>query len=87
MDAEKAVLETPASREITYFVDGEKQETRERELTVSQILERAGLDPKTHYLVELRGTEQIKLTDPNQLIKLHEHEKFFSVFTGVTPLS
>lgn len=87
MDPEQAVLETAAGREITYFVDGEKQETKERELTVGQILEKAGLDPKTHYLVELRGGEQIKLTDLNELVKLHGHEKFISVFTGVTPLS
>jgi len=87
MDQEKVVLERPAGQELTYFVDAEKQETRERELTVGQILEKAGLDPKTHYLVEVRGAEQIKLTDPNELVKLHEHEKFISVFTGVTPLS
>ncbi len=87
MDAEKVVLETSAGRELTYFVDGEKQETKERELTVAQILGKAGLDPKTHYLVELRGAEQIKLTDPNEVVKLHEHEKFISVFTGMTPLS
>jgi hypothetical protein len=87
MEPEKVVLETGAGREITYFVDGEKQETEKRELTVAQILEKAGLDPTTHYLVELRGPEQIKLTDSNEVIKLHEHEKFISVFTGVTPLS
>ena len=72
---------------IVYFVDNEKQETQVPILTVAQILEKAGLDPKTHYLVELRGEHQIKHVDPNEQLHLHEHEKFISVFSGPTPLS
>src|ERR1700687_4618112 len=71
---------------IVYFVDNEKQETTDHILTVAQILEKAGLDPKTHYLVELRGEHQIKHVDPNEKLHLHEHEKFISVFSGPTPL-
>jgi hypothetical protein len=74
-------------RELIYFVDEEKQETDKKILRVAQILEKAGLDPKTHYLVELRGGQQIKHTDSNEELKLHENEKFISVFTGATPLS
>lgn len=72
---------------IVYFVDNEKQETMEHLLNVSQILEKAGLDPATHYLVELRGEHQVKHTDPNEKLHVHEHEKFISVFSGPTPLS
>lgn len=74
-------------RLIMYFVDGERQEITDPILSVAQILERAGLDPKTHYLVELRGERQIKHLDPNEELRLHEHEKFISVFNGPTPLS
>lgn len=76
-----------SERLIVYFVDGEKQETGDPILTVAQILEKAGLDPKTHYLVELQGEHQIKHLDPNEELHLHEHEKFISVFSGPTPLS
>jgi hypothetical protein len=76
-----------SERLIVYFVDDEKQETTDPVLTVAQILEKAGLDPKTHYLVELRGEQQIKHLDPNEKLHLHEHEKFISVFSGPTPLS
>jgi hypothetical protein len=75
-----------SGKQVIYFVDGEKQETREHILTVAQILEKAGLDPKTHYLVELRDGHQIKHVDPNEKLHLHEHEKFISVFSGPTPL-
>ena len=89
MNTEQIAPEAPVGSEklIVYFVDGEKQETREHVLTVAQILEKAGLDPKTHYLVELHGEHQTKNLDPNEKLHLHEHEKFISVFSGPTPLS
>jgi hypothetical protein len=72
---------------ITFFVDGEKLETSHHSLTVAQILEIAGLDPKTHYLIELRGGHQVKFENLNEELHLHEDEKFISVFSGPTPLS
>jgi hypothetical protein len=89
MSIDHVVTEEPLSGEktIVYFVDKEKQETADPILTVAQILEKAGLDPKTHYLVELRGEHQIKHVDPNEKLHIHEHEKFISVFSGPTPLS
>ncbi|MGD0228173.1 MAG: hypothetical protein ABSF71_38200 [Terriglobia bacterium] len=78
---------TKVHKIVVYFVDGEKQETTQPCLTVAQILERVGLDPKTHYLVELRGGQQVKHTDPNETLHIHHDEKFISVFIGPTPLS
>ncbi len=72
---------------ITYYVDNEAQHTTERELTVRQILEIAGDDPTTHYLVELRGDHQIPHQDLNEEIKIHENEHFIAIFTGETPVS
>lgn len=72
---------------ITYFVDNEPQKTTDPSLTVGQILKNAGLDPSSHYLIELRGNQQIEYKDINQTIRVHENEKFISIFHGPTPLS
>jgi hypothetical protein len=72
---------------ITYFVDNEPQKTTDPNLTVGQILKNAGLDPSSHYLIELRGHQQIEYKDINETIRVHENEKFISIFHGPTPLS
>jgi len=76
-----------AVHSITYFLDNEPQTTTEATLTVGQILKNGGLDPNTHFLIELRGDQQIEYRDLNQSIHVHEKEKFISVFHGPTPLS
>jgi hypothetical protein len=76
-----------AVRFITYFLDNEPQKTTEATLTVGQILKNGGLDPNTHYLIELRGHQQIEYRNIDQSIEVHEKEKFISVFHGPTPLS
>jgi len=73
--------------ETTYYVDNEPQTTTERELAVRKILENAGDDPNTHYLIELRGDQQIPHRDLNEIIKIHEKERFAAIFTGSTPVS
>ena len=72
---------------ITYFVDNESQTTTEATLTVGQILKNAGLDPSSHYLIELQGDHQVEHKDINESIRVHEKEKFISIFHGPTPLS
>lgn len=72
---------------INYSVDNEPQETEDKTLTVEQILTKATLDPATHYLIELRGDNQITHQNLTEVIKLHEKMKFISVLTGPTPLS
>ena len=72
---------------IHYFVDNVEQFTAERSLTVEQILKNFGLDPATHYLVEIKGHNQIPHKDLNEEIKLHENQRFITVFTGPTPVS
>ncbi len=73
--------------EITYYVDNEVQHTTEKELTVRQILAAAGDDPTTHYLLELRGNQQIPHKDLDELLEIHENERFAAIFTGPTPVS
>jgi hypothetical protein len=73
---------------IDFLVDGEHFETQEHELTARQILELAGLDPATRYLVLIQGRHQIPYKeDPNAEIRLHEAIEFISVSTGPTPVS
>jgi hypothetical protein len=70
-----------------FFVDGEPQFTTEHTLTMAQILNSVGLDPATHFLVEIRGNHQIEHRDPSEEIHIHEKQKFITVFTGETPVS
>ena len=72
---------------MQFFVDGEPQFTTEHALTVAQILTLVGLDPVTHFLVELRGNHQVEHRDPAEEIHIHEKQKFITVFTGETPVS
>lgn len=70
-----------------FFVDGEPQLTTEHTLTVGQILKLVGLDPATHFLVEVQGNHQVEHRNPSEEIQIHEKEKFITVFTGETPVS
>lgn len=73
---------------FTYFVDDEQHATTEHVLTPVQILQAAGIDPGTHYLVQLQGQHQLSYQDkPDEQIHMHEHMKFISISTGPTPVS
>ena len=73
---------------FTYTVDDETQTTTAHELTATQILQNAGIDPASHYLVQLDGVHRISYqNEPNKEIRMHEHMKFISVSTGPTPVS
>jgi hypothetical protein len=80
--------EHDAKHEIDYTVDDEPESTTSKVLTPSQILTNAGIDPASHYLVQLQGQHQISYKDtPDVEIKMHEHMKFISISTGPTPVS
>ncbi len=71
-----------------YTVDGESQQTSAHKLTATQILQNAGIDVTSHYLVQIEGNNRISYqSDPNKEIHMHEHMKFISVSTGPTPVS
>ena len=72
---------------IKYTVDGKSQETTEDELTPNQILQNAGIDPATNYLVEIIGREKKSFQGDNSPIHMHENMKFISVSTSPTPVS
>ena len=67
-----------------YTIDGEPQQTTAHELTATQILQNAGIDAASHYLVQIDGNHRISYqADPNEPM----HMKFISVSTGPTPVS
>lgn len=75
---------------IDYTVNDEPQSTTADELTPTQILSKAGIDPNTNYLVEIRGNGKEKVSfkdNPDELIKMREHLRFISVSTGPKPVS
>ncbi len=78
----------PKNKEIEYMVDDEEQYTTEKTLTPRQILEKAGIDPENHYLVQMQGNHRESYKDKmDESIHMHEKMKFISVFTGETPVS
>ena len=71
-----------------FTVDGESFSTTENTLTPVQILEIAGINPDTHYLVQIRGNQQFSYKDePNTPINISQNAKFIALFTGETTVS
>jgi hypothetical protein len=74
--------------QFNYTVDDESQTTTAHELTAKQILSDAGIDPTTHYLVQIEGDHRDSYqNEPDKLIHMHEHMKFVSISTAPTPVS
>jgi len=73
--------------EITYFVNGEKETTKEPELAVKQILENAGFTPETDYTLAREHPHHDFDSNYNELVKIHENERFQAKFKGPTPTS
>ena len=75
-------------RRITLTVDGERITVRDERMTPNEILTKAGIDPTTHYLVEVKGRDQTSYEGRGDIeIRVHDGDKFVSVSTGPTPTS
>ncbi len=75
-------------REIHYTVDTKPQETNSRSLTPYEIMQNAGVDPKTHYLVLiLEHGEKSYKDDPEAEIEMKDCMEFFTNKIGPTPVS
>lgn len=71
-----------------YTVDGERQESREHELTVEEILRQAGLDPDERCLIEICGKDRHSYKDrAGHRVRLRDGLKFVTVFCGPVPVS
>lgn len=69
-----------------YFVNGEPQRSEENDLTVRTILEHAGFKPADQYRLE-RDHPHHTYTDLNEVVEIHQEERFTALFEGVTPTS
>lgn len=77
-----------APHAISYTVDDEPFETAERTLTPRKILELAGIDPATHYLVQVEGRHQTSYqAEPEATLHMRPGMTFISVSTAPTPVS
>jgi len=71
-----------------YTVDDEAQSTSEHTLTPNQIMQNAGIDPTNHYLKQIEGKHETSYENkPNEVIHMHQHMKFYSIYTGSTGVS
>lgn len=71
-----------------YTVDGESQSTTEHTLTPRAIMTKAGIDPATHYLVQVVGATTKSYKDlPDEVLHMCEHMKFVTSSSGATTVS
>jgi hypothetical protein len=72
----------------TVTVDDEPVTTEQPDVTPNNIMTAAGVDPTTHYLVQVEGRHQTSYQGKGDVpIHVHEHEVFITVNTGPTPVS
>lgn len=74
---------------IHYRVDDEPQETTKHIMTPTEIMGKAKVDPKTHYLIRLIGekTQESYKDRPDAKIHMHEGMRFITASLGPTPVS
>jgi hypothetical protein len=72
-----------------FSVDGEEFSTPEKTLTPRQIMTIAGVDPATHYLVEIKkhGEQESFEGRPEVPISMHDELQFVTISSGPTPVS
>lgn len=75
------------NKTITYFVNGEEEQTDDRVLTVRQILEGAEFVPVTNYTLKSENPPADYGVDYDQEIKVHPNQRFQALFVGPTPVS
>ncbi len=71
---------------IEYFINGERQFTNEKKLTVAMILENAGFKPANQYQLT-RDEGEFVYTNYGEEVPLHKGERFTALFLGQTPTS
>lgn len=73
---------------IEYKVGDEPQTTDKHELAPRAILNQAGYDPETHYLMLIEGHQKDSYKDrPDEPIHLRPHMRFIPISCAPTPVS
>jgi hypothetical protein len=74
-------------RPVVIHIDKQKFELDTHELTVAQLLKLAGDDPSQTTLVLKHGNKTEEFKDPNQVVHLHDGERFVVYHNKPTPVS
>jgi hypothetical protein len=74
-----------AKKVIAYFVNGETQESKEKELTAKQILKHAGFEPPRDFTLS-RDSDEHEFKNDDE-VKLHKDERFTATRVAPTPTS
>jgi hypothetical protein len=75
-------------KHVQVKIDGEDALLPSREITPNEILSLLGLDPASHYLVEVQGRHQNSYQGAgDEIIRVHNNQVFISLSTGPTPTS
>lgn len=88
-EALQEMKEAAHHHEIHFTVDGEPEETENRQMAPDEIIrEYGGKDPTLNYLVQIQGHHTISYRDKGgEPIKLHNGMKFQIISLGPTPVS
>lgn len=73
--------------EITYWVNGERETTKARELTVGVILDQAGFSPISNYTLRSVDPKQDYDGNYEEKVTIHEDQHFEALHKGPTPTS
>jgi hypothetical protein len=74
-----------AGKTTEYFVNGERQETQDKKLTASTILEDAGFKPADDWILSRdEGGKKFASSDD---VEIHKDERFTAKRRGPTPTS
>ena len=88
MNATDTNADLKKPKPIRISLDGEVITVPGRAITPNEILIIAGLDPTTHYLVEVKGRHQTPYQGKgDETIEVKDDEVFISLSTGPTPTS
>lgn len=71
---------------LTYFVNGERLTTYKDDLTVREILTAAGFTPVEQYRLTRDAGNHV-YENYDQVVELHENERFTATYLGPTPTS
>lgn len=74
------------TRLITYFVNGEREQTPDHKRTVRAILSDAGFTPVETYQLERDNGHHV-FSDYDEEVPIHEDERFTALYKGPTQTS
>lgn len=86
---ETAAVELDHRREVVVVVDNEKVRLSGHRQTPRAIMKAAGIDPETHYLTIIleHGHQESLEGKTDEVIEIHDDERFVSAKTGPVPVS